>query len=259
MAQNAYRIPEPALPPLPGAGAHTVRVRARNLDGPGLPSAPAQARPVSSTTARQARINGRWRDISPYALARVLFALAERATFGEGETEAEASKTTVLEVELNRESSARASALEDLAVIVRENAAEIVSEASRLTMLTAEVAGKAASAALDLLTTRVTVAEGNITAEALRVTSLEAMIPGLASASALDALETRVTSAEGEITVEANRITSLEAMVPGFAQASAVSALATRVTVAEGSITSQAGRITSLEATIPGLASATAG
>ena len=258
MAQNAYRIPEQALPPLPGAGAHTVRVRARNLDGPGFPSAPAQGRPVSSTTARQARINGRWRDISPYALARALFALRERATFDEGEAESEASKTTALEVELNIESSARATAVEDLNVRVTAAEGTITSQASSLVSLMAEVAGKASTAALNALTTRVTAAEGTITSQASSLVSLMAEVAGKASTAALNALTTRVTAAEGTITSQASSLVSLMAEVAGKASTAALNALTTRVTAAEGNITSEAARITSLESTIPGLAQTSA-
>ena len=187
MAQQAYRIPEGDLPPLPSSGAHTALVRARNIHGPGIPSAPVAFRPVSSTTARQARINGRWMDISPYALARTLFALTQRTSFDEGEAESEAAKTTVLEVELNLESSARASAIEDLAVSVRENAAGIVAEAARITALMAEVANIATSAAVQALTTRVTAGhlEGTITS----LTTLA----GKASAAAVSALITTLS------------------------------------------------------------------
>ena len=258
MAQNQYRIPEPALPPLPGAGAHTVRVRARNLDGPGLPSAPAQARPVSSTTARQARINGRWRDISPYALARAVFALAQRATFDESGAEVEASKTTILEVELNRESSARATAVDDLDVRITEAEGEITAEASRITALESTIPGLADSSALDALETRVTSAEGTITTEAARITSLMVEVAGKASSAAVSALTTRVTAAEGMITSQASSLVSLMVEVAGKASSAAVSALTTRVTAAEGNITSEASRITSLESTIPGLATASA-
>lgn len=120
---------------------------------------------------------------------------------------------------------------------------------------TATAANAANATAITGLTTRVTAAEGVNTSQATAITNLQSDVAGKASASAVAALTTRVTTAEGAITSTASDVTALENAVndPGTglaATSAATASLDTRVTAAEGSISSQGADITALENTV---------
>lgn len=115
---------------------------------------------------------------------------------------------------------------------------EVGSQASAISALQSEVAGKASSEAVQLLTTRVSVTELGVEANANAITQINTSLDGKASVSALTALQTQVSDINGQVTANANAITNVNARVDGKAEATVVQQLSATVTTQNGVITS---------------------
>ena len=163
---------------------------------------------------------------------------------------------TSLEVEVDGKASS--AAVSALSTRVTTNEGDITSVSGDLTVLEAEVDDKAESTAVAALEVRVETNEDGISAQAIDITALEVEVDGKASSAAVGALTTRVTTAEDDIDAVSSDVTLLEAEVDDKAEAAAVTALTTRVTTTEDEIEAVADDLTALEAEVDGIATSTA-
>ncbi len=117
-------------------------------------------------------------------------------------------------------------------------------------------AADVSATALQSLDSRVTSAEGVNSTQASQLTSLTADVAGKATITAVTALDARVTSAEGVNTSQASSITSLTSTVGGKADGAATTAalnsINTQISHGTTGLSATAGRVGNLEASVPG-------
>lgn len=111
------------------------------------------------------------------------------------------------------------------------------SQATAITSLNSQMAGKASAESVTLLGTRVTATEQGLEAASYSITQINAALPGKADVAALNALQTTVTQQGNSINANATAITNVTATVNGKADASVVQQLSADVTTINGTVT----------------------
>ena len=145
-----------------------------------------------------------------------------------------------------------AAAVSRIDTATMQNAADIMTNASVITLLTGQIGGKADASALEVVRVSVEANDTGIAANTAAITQLQTDVTGKASTQAVQALQTEVDANETGIAANSAAVTGLQTSVAGKADATAVATLGTTVTSQGDSIDALTAQITALESTLVG-------